>query len=213
MTFSASFRDCAQPTDPRLPLPSTRMTRSILDAQVRKPVVSSKIAQSTLLHSLNCNRRSDAGSEHVPRPTAGSLIARVLRRTPLMPQDAVHMELQALQSPRRQSLSQDSEPQLSVCSVSSQGVPPFAIGKWTERMRSRTPPPHSAEQPDQPSHSSTMQSTGQGFVLQLSVILRGGHFMPPFGCTRTEREFTSTPPPQVWEQTPADQSETSQSVT
>ena len=95
-----------------------------------------------------------------------------------------------------------TELQPSVSSVSAQGSPSYLDSRSTGRIFSRTPPPHSAEQADQPSHSPMTQSMGHGCVLQLSFNSIGGQAMPLTGCTKMERVFVRVPPPQEAEHLP-----------
>mmetsp|Transcript_60094 Transcript_60094/g.174002 ORF Transcript_60094/g.174002 Transcript_60094/m.174002 type:complete len:356 (+) Transcript_60094:422-1489(+) len=210
-SFTVSSLDIAQPWLPKLPLLSSTMTTSNFEAQFNfVRFGGSKVEQSKVLHGSNIIRTSSSSPGHSPLPSAGVAMLLVRPRLP-PPQAWLHVD-QGLQSARTQSASQAWPLQTSSSSVSSQASPPCCISTRTLRERSRTPPPHSAEQEDQPPHASRTQSMGHGCMLHSSSMDRGGQAMPPSGGTITSRDFLRTPPPQVDEHSNSLQSLTSQSV-
>merc|ERR1719195_1139651 len=202
-----------QPSSLRLALPSSKTTTSTLEIQLRVslPVPSRILLHEKSLQSLNSNRSSLSASQHLPAPRFGDVT--VLVRLCVPSPHCLEQLPQLLHSDNSQSASQDWILHASSSSVSSQGLPPCRASTSMERVLSKTPPPHSAEQDDQPPQSLSLQSTGQTWVLHCSTISKGGHSMPPpSGCVTTLRDFVIVPPPHVAEHSSLLHSDTSQSL-
>eukprot|EP01012_Entosiphon_sulcatum_P065558 TRINITY_DN9450_c0_g1_i5.p2 TRINITY_DN9450_c0_g1~~TRINITY_DN9450_c0_g1_i5.p2 ORF type:complete len:227 (-),score=11.44 TRINITY_DN9450_c0_g1_i5:4257-4937(-) len=139
-------------------------------------------------------------------------IERVLVCVPL-PHVWLHVP-QVVQFERTQSTGQGSTLQVRVSFKSGHATPPFDVSMITLRFLDIDPPPHTAVHGENSDHSVTVQSTGQGLLLQACSSLNCGHWLPPYcGCTEMERWRTCLPPPQLTEQfSHAPQLSTTQSI-
>mmetsp|Transcript_28840 Transcript_28840/g.82920 ORF Transcript_28840/g.82920 Transcript_28840/m.82920 type:complete len:272 (+) Transcript_28840:707-1522(+) len=183
-------------------LPSSMRSTSILEMHLR-------LWQSIVLQYLLSRRSSLSTFQHLPSPRAGVLMAR--RRTLVPLSHAFEHADQSDQSASSQSASQDCMLHETDSVVSPQGVPSYRTSTSTWRMRSMTPPLHSAEHPLQPLQIESSQSTGQGCSLHRLTARSGGQDMPPCGLETTFRVSIDVPPPQVAEHSSSCQSVTSQS--
>merc|ERR1719487_2385852 len=87
--------------------------------------------------------------------------------------------LQAVQSSKTQSTSQECVLQATVSEVSGQGSPPWSSGVVTARFRALVPPPQSLVHRANGVHSPTAQSIGHFTpTLQARASFIGGHFAP-----------------------------------
>mmetsp|Transcript_93384 Transcript_93384/g.301866 ORF Transcript_93384/g.301866 Transcript_93384/m.301866 type:complete len:228 (+) Transcript_93384:695-1378(+) len=186
-----------------------RSTTSSLSSQ-RRVFCSLSWTQGSSLQILCSSRSWSAAAGQWPPPSASSSTFRLRSSRP--PPQAREQLDQSVQSPSVQSSAQGSMPHSSEAAVCPQGSPPRLGKTATSRVRSRTPPPHSAVQPLQPPQSPKTQSTGHDSSLHGRTISRGGQAAPRWGCTRTLLKSLRLPPPQVAEHSSGVQGETSQST-
>mmetsp|Transcript_25237 Transcript_25237/g.79599 ORF Transcript_25237/g.79599 Transcript_25237/m.79599 type:complete len:568 (-) Transcript_25237:953-2656(-) len=206
--FSANSLVISQPSVSRLPLPSKRSTKSTLDMHLRAWVGC--LGQGCTLHGLRWSRSRLSAAWHLPRPVAGSSTCLCLASFPVL--HSLEQEDHPDQSPSTQSLSQACMPHGMTSVMAPQGSPSYLAWTLTMRVRSLTPPPHSAEHALKPLHADSSQSTGQVCSLQERSIVSGGQATPPpLAGTTTPRLSCWTPPPQLLEQSSGCQSVTWQS--